>query len=171
MQLFQGRLYLVWPLLCYFMFYLRVMQQKDSSFHFWERNALLECWLAISEEQERHRTKTNNVLQLHFTCVYVSGLFIFLFHCLMKENVRKQWRIHLCFGRFRLDEYSGVTAAHIHGLRSLQTDPTNPPDFSLVKYFSCNVNAAEAASMSTNLSVFWLWCHGDHQAHDVMLTS
>uniref|UniRef100_G3QAV0 Adhesion G protein-coupled receptor G4b n=1 Tax=Gasterosteus aculeatus TaxID=69293 RepID=G3QAV0_GASAC len=36
----------------------------------------------------------------------LQGLFIFLFHCLMKENVRKQWRIHLCFGRFRLDEHS-----------------------------------------------------------------
>ncbi|MEQ2242933.1 hypothetical protein ILYODFUR_001895 [Ilyodon furcidens] len=24
----------------------------------------------------------------------------------MKENVRKQWRIHLCFGRFRLEEHS-----------------------------------------------------------------
>uniref|UniRef100_A0A3Q0QRS9 Adhesion G protein-coupled receptor G4b n=1 Tax=Amphilophus citrinellus TaxID=61819 RepID=A0A3Q0QRS9_AMPCI len=33
-------------------------------------------------------------------------LFIFFFHCLMKENVRKQWRIHLCFGRFRLEEHS-----------------------------------------------------------------
>lgn len=26
----------------------------------------------------------------------------------MKENVRKQWRIHLCFGSFRLQEYSGI---------------------------------------------------------------
>lgn len=25
----------------------------------------------------------------------------------MKENVRKQWRIHLCCGRFRLSNYSG----------------------------------------------------------------
>ncbi|XP_047234267.1 adhesion G-protein coupled receptor G4 isoform X2 [Girardinichthys multiradiatus] len=36
----------------------------------------------------------------------LQGLFVFLFHCLMKENVRKQWRIHLCFGRFRLEEHS-----------------------------------------------------------------
>ncbi|XP_040006974.1 adhesion G-protein coupled receptor G4 [Xiphias gladius] len=42
----------------------------------------------------------------------LQGLFIFFFHCLMKENVRKQWRIHLCFGRFRLEEYSGTTATH-----------------------------------------------------------
>uniref|UniRef100_A0A3Q3N5A2 Adhesion G protein-coupled receptor G4b n=1 Tax=Mastacembelus armatus TaxID=205130 RepID=A0A3Q3N5A2_9TELE len=43
----------------------------------------------------------------------LQGLFIFMFHCLMKENVRKQWRIHLCFGRFRLEEYSGMTAKYI----------------------------------------------------------
>lgn len=33
---------------------------------------------------------------------------MFLFHCLMKENVRKQWRIHLCCGRFRLGDNSGT---------------------------------------------------------------
>ncbi|KAM7417411.1 hypothetical protein PAMA_017186 [Pampus argenteus] len=36
----------------------------------------------------------------------LQGFFIFLFHCVMKENVRKQWRIHLCCGRFRLSDYS-----------------------------------------------------------------
>uniref|UniRef100_A0A4W6EY35 Adhesion G protein-coupled receptor G4b n=1 Tax=Lates calcarifer TaxID=8187 RepID=A0A4W6EY35_LATCA len=44
----------------------------------------------------------------------LQGFFIFLFHCLMKENVRKQWRIHLCFGRFRLEEHSGMTAMSHH---------------------------------------------------------
>uniref|UniRef100_A0A8C7DYA7 Uncharacterized protein n=1 Tax=Oncorhynchus kisutch TaxID=8019 RepID=A0A8C7DYA7_ONCKI len=38
----------------------------------------------------------------------LQGFFIFVFHCLMKENVRKQWRIHLCCGRFRLKDYSGT---------------------------------------------------------------
>ncbi|XP_024919074.1 adhesion G-protein coupled receptor G6-like isoform X2 [Cynoglossus semilaevis] len=33
----------------------------------------------------------------------LQGFFVFFFHCLMKESVRKQWRIHLCVGRFRLD--------------------------------------------------------------------
>ncbi|XP_028975258.1 adhesion G-protein coupled receptor G4 [Esox lucius] len=36
----------------------------------------------------------------------LQGFFIFVFHCLMKENVRKQWKIHLCCGRFRLSDYS-----------------------------------------------------------------
>ncbi|XP_030623428.1 adhesion G-protein coupled receptor G2 [Chanos chanos] len=32
------------------------------------------------------------------------GFFIFLFHCALKENVRRQWRIYLCCGRLRLPE-------------------------------------------------------------------
>lgn len=41
-------------------------------------------------------------------CLFsVPGFFVFLFHCLMKENVRKQWRIHLCCGRFRLYNCTG----------------------------------------------------------------
>ncbi|XP_016101205.1 adhesion G-protein coupled receptor G2-like [Sinocyclocheilus grahami] len=36
----------------------------------------------------------------------LQGFFIFLFYCLMKDNVRKQWRKHLCCGRFRQTEYS-----------------------------------------------------------------
>uniref|UniRef100_A0A673L2K5 Adhesion G protein-coupled receptor G4a n=1 Tax=Sinocyclocheilus rhinocerous TaxID=307959 RepID=A0A673L2K5_9TELE len=39
----------------------------------------------------------------------LQGFFIFLFYCLMKDNVRKQWRIHLCCGRFRQTEYSGLS--------------------------------------------------------------
>uniref|UniRef100_A0A4W4HR62 Adhesion G protein-coupled receptor G4b n=1 Tax=Electrophorus electricus TaxID=8005 RepID=A0A4W4HR62_ELEEL len=37
----------------------------------------------------------------------LQGFFIFLFHCFMKENVRKQWRTHLCCGQLRLSDYSG----------------------------------------------------------------
>uniref|UniRef100_A0A8C9UGY2 Adhesion G-protein coupled receptor G6 n=2 Tax=Serinus canaria TaxID=9135 RepID=A0A8C9UGY2_SERCA len=36
----------------------------------------------------------------------LQGLFIFVFHCAMKENVQKQWRRHLCCGRFRLADNS-----------------------------------------------------------------
>ncbi|XP_053932056.1 adhesion G-protein coupled receptor G4 isoform X2 [Cuculus canorus] len=36
----------------------------------------------------------------------LQGLFIFVFHCLMKEEVVKQCRIHFCCGRFRLSNYS-----------------------------------------------------------------
>ncbi|XP_051538181.1 adhesion G-protein coupled receptor G4-like [Myxocyprinus asiaticus] len=36
----------------------------------------------------------------------LQGFFIFLFHCALKENVRKQWRMYLCCGRLRLAENS-----------------------------------------------------------------
>ncbi|XP_051543039.1 adhesion G-protein coupled receptor G2-like [Myxocyprinus asiaticus] len=36
----------------------------------------------------------------------LQGFFIFLFHCALKENVRKQWRMYLCCGRLRLNENS-----------------------------------------------------------------
>ncbi|XP_035846784.1 adhesion G-protein coupled receptor G2 isoform X2 [Sander lucioperca] len=36
----------------------------------------------------------------------LQGFFIFVFHCAVKENVRKQWRTYLCCGRMRLAENS-----------------------------------------------------------------
>ncbi|XP_040298022.1 adhesion G-protein coupled receptor G4-like [Bufo bufo] len=36
----------------------------------------------------------------------LQGFFIFVFHCLIKENVRKHWKMYLCCGRCRLDNYS-----------------------------------------------------------------
>lgn len=43
-------------------------------------------------------------------CLFFKGLFIFVFHCAVKENVQRQWRIYLCCGRFRLAENSGTTS-------------------------------------------------------------
>uniref|UniRef100_A0A3Q0QTH0 Adhesion G-protein coupled receptor G6 n=1 Tax=Amphilophus citrinellus TaxID=61819 RepID=A0A3Q0QTH0_AMPCI len=36
----------------------------------------------------------------------LQGLFIFIFHCALKENVQKQWRRYLCCGRFKLSDNS-----------------------------------------------------------------
>ncbi|XP_048037524.1 adhesion G-protein coupled receptor G2 isoform X2 [Megalobrama amblycephala] len=36
----------------------------------------------------------------------LQGFFIFVFHCAMKENVRRQWRTYLCCGKLRLSENS-----------------------------------------------------------------
>ncbi|KFP77105.1 putative G-protein coupled receptor 112, partial [Acanthisitta chloris] len=36
----------------------------------------------------------------------LQGFFIFVFHCLMKDDVVKQCRVHFCWGRFRLSNYS-----------------------------------------------------------------
>ncbi|XP_047661166.1 adhesion G-protein coupled receptor G4 isoform X2 [Tachysurus fulvidraco] len=36
----------------------------------------------------------------------LQGFFIFVFHCAVKENVRRQWKIHFCCGKLRLVENS-----------------------------------------------------------------
>ncbi|KAI7793726.1 adhesion G-protein coupled receptor G2 [Triplophysa rosa] len=36
----------------------------------------------------------------------LQGLFIFIYHCALKENVRRQWRTYLCCGKMRLPENS-----------------------------------------------------------------
>ncbi|KAG7217312.1 hypothetical protein INR49_027856, partial [Caranx melampygus] len=36
----------------------------------------------------------------------LQGFFIFIFHCAVKENVRRQWRTYLCCGKMRLAENS-----------------------------------------------------------------
>ncbi|OXB63524.1 hypothetical protein ASZ78_006053 [Callipepla squamata] len=49
----------------------------------------------------------------------LQGFFIFIFYCVTKENVRKQWRRYLCCGKFRLAENSGdalfVSTGHLSG--------------------------------------------------------
>ncbi|XP_054479347.1 adhesion G-protein coupled receptor G6-like [Anoplopoma fimbria] len=36
----------------------------------------------------------------------LQGLFVFIFHCAVKESVQRQWRTYLCFGKLRLPENS-----------------------------------------------------------------
>uniref|UniRef100_A0A673NFJ8 Adhesion G protein-coupled receptor G2a n=1 Tax=Sinocyclocheilus rhinocerous TaxID=307959 RepID=A0A673NFJ8_9TELE len=52
---------------------------------------------------------------VHFAFTYMftilnslQGFLIFIFHCALKENVRKQWRMYLCCGSLRLAENSGI---------------------------------------------------------------
>ncbi|XP_015237430.1 PREDICTED: adhesion G-protein coupled receptor G4 [Cyprinodon variegatus] len=60
------------------------------------------------------------------------GFFVFLFHCLMKENVRKQWRIYLCCGRFRVIESlewtHSVTVGRRNKKRNLVNSDSLPSD-------------------------------------------
>ncbi|KAJ3587876.1 hypothetical protein NHX12_011471 [Muraenolepis orangiensis] len=73
------------------------------------------------------------VAMLYLFCIFNSlqGFFIFLFHCLLKENVRKQWIMHLTFKRKDSSEWSlSFTASgqpkqrqegHSHSMRSVDT--------------------------------------------------
>ncbi|XP_029589554.1 adhesion G-protein coupled receptor G6 isoform X6 [Salmo trutta] len=50
------------------------------------------------------------------------GLFIFIFHCALKENVQKQWRRYLCFGRFRLSDNSECSKTATNNTKKASSD-------------------------------------------------
>ncbi|XP_071193930.1 adhesion G-protein coupled receptor G2-like [Salvelinus alpinus] len=64
-----------------------------------------------------------NLPFMYLFCIFNSfqGFFIFVFHCAVKENVRRQWRTSLCCGRLRLVENSewSRTATQKTGKKSL----------------------------------------------------
>ncbi|XP_055797322.1 adhesion G-protein coupled receptor G2-like [Salvelinus fontinalis] len=64
-----------------------------------------------------------NLPFMYLFCIFNSfqGFFIFVFHCAVKENVRRQWRTSLCCGRLRLAENSewSRTATQKTGKKSL----------------------------------------------------
>ncbi|XP_055086241.1 adhesion G-protein coupled receptor G2 [Periophthalmus magnuspinnatus] len=57
---------------------------------------------------------------VYLFCIFNSlqGLFIFVFHCAMKENVQRQWRMYLCCGRLRLPENSDWSRTATHNNKS-----------------------------------------------------
>ncbi|XP_062415675.1 adhesion G-protein coupled receptor G6 isoform X2 [Pungitius pungitius] len=52
----------------------------------------------------------------------LQGLFIFVFHCALKENVQKQWRRFLCCGRFRPSEYSDGSKTPTNNTKKVSSD-------------------------------------------------
>lgn len=74
----------------------------------------LQCLYHFVEYEKRKVKMMDVCVSYLFSCF--PGFFVFLFHCLMKENVRKQWRIHLCCGRFRLSDNSGTLCKANHFL-------------------------------------------------------
>ncbi|XP_072301702.1 adhesion G-protein coupled receptor G4 [Eucyclogobius newberryi] len=85
----------------------------------------------------------------------LQGLFIFVFHCLMKENVRKQWRIHLCFGRFRLEENSEWSASASYGHVTKPKPPApqaRVPSVRSVKSSSTESTSASDSSQRESVS-------------------
>ncbi|XP_026219871.1 mucin-3A isoform X2 [Anabas testudineus] len=59
----------------------------------------------------------------------LQGFFIFVFHCAVKENVRRQWRTYLCCGKLRLAENSewSRTATQNNRNTSVTTANTSAP--------------------------------------------
>lgn len=66
------------------------------------------CVLKRPRSNQKHFLLRSFFLSF-FGCVPLvsAGFLVFVFHCAVKENVRRQWRSHLCCGRLRLAEHSG----------------------------------------------------------------
>ncbi|XP_013908205.1 PREDICTED: G-protein coupled receptor 64-like [Thamnophis sirtalis] len=60
-----------------------------------------------------------NLIFMYLFAVFntLQGFFIFVFYCIAKENVRKQWRRYLCCGKYRLAENSDWSRTATNGLR------------------------------------------------------
>ncbi|XP_053567795.1 adhesion G-protein coupled receptor G6 [Bombina bombina] len=52
----------------------------------------------------------------------LQGLFIFIFHCALKENVQKQWRRHLCCGKLRLADNSDWSKTATNNTKKVSSD-------------------------------------------------
>nr|XP_006012590.2 PREDICTED: G-protein coupled receptor 126-like isoform X1 [Latimeria chalumnae] len=52
----------------------------------------------------------------------LQGLFIFIFHCALKENVQKQWRRHLCCGKLRLPDNSDWSKTATNNTKKVSSD-------------------------------------------------
>uniref|UniRef100_A0A8B9R957 Adhesion G-protein coupled receptor G6 n=1 Tax=Astyanax mexicanus TaxID=7994 RepID=A0A8B9R957_ASTMX len=52
----------------------------------------------------------------------LQGLFIFIFHCALKENVQKQWRRYLCCGKFRLADNSDWSKTATNNTKKVSSD-------------------------------------------------
>ncbi|XP_057176373.1 adhesion G-protein coupled receptor G6 [Triplophysa rosa] len=80
----------------------------------------------------------------------LQGFFIFLFHCLMKENVRKQWRVHLCCGVFKLQDYSEWTQTAMEVTKPKPNPPNKLPFIASVR--SIKSNSTQSSSVSSEYS-------------------
>ncbi|XP_066105756.1 adhesion G-protein coupled receptor G2 isoform X2 [Saccopteryx bilineata] len=60
-----------------------------------------------------------NVTFMYLFAIFntLQGFFIFIFYCVAKENVRKQWRRYLCCGKLRLAENSDWSKTATNGLK------------------------------------------------------
>ncbi|KAL7848523.1 hypothetical protein AOLI_G00232410 [Acnodon oligacanthus] len=80
----------------------------------------------------------------------LQGSFIFIFHCLMKENVRKQWRIHLCFGRFKLQDQSDWS--HTATVVAKPKRSRFPKFPTVASFRSSKSNSTQSSSLSSDSS-------------------
>lgn len=65
-----------------------------------------------------------NLVFMYLFAIFNSlqGLFIFIFHCALKENVQKQWRRYLCCGQLRLMDNSDWSKTVTNNTKKVSSD-------------------------------------------------
>ncbi|KAL2768931.1 adhesion G-protein coupled receptor G2 isoform 2 precursor [Daubentonia madagascariensis] len=105
-----------------------------------------------------------NVTFMYLFAIFntLQGFFIFIFYCVAKENVRKQWRRYLCCGKLRLAENSDWSKTATNGLKkqtvnqgvssssnSLQSNSNSTNSTTLLVNNDCSVHASGNGNAST----------------------
>ncbi|XP_036600927.1 LOW QUALITY PROTEIN: adhesion G-protein coupled receptor G2 [Trichosurus vulpecula] len=123
-----------------------------------------------------------NLLFMYLFSIFntLQGFFIFIFYCVAKENVRKQWRRYLCCGRYRLAENSDWSRTATNGLKkqivnqgvssssnSLQSNSNSTNSTTLLVNNDCSVHANGNGNASTERNgVSFSVQNGDVCLHD-----
>ncbi|XP_060739347.1 adhesion G-protein coupled receptor G6 isoform X3 [Tachysurus vachellii] len=79
----------------------------------------------------------------------LQGLFIFIFHCALKENVQKQWRRYLCCGKLRLADNSDWSKTATNNTKKVSSDNIGK-SLSSSSYGSTTVNWTSKARVTLN---------------------
>ncbi|XP_075872207.1 adhesion G-protein coupled receptor G2-like [Nelusetta ayraudi] len=94
---------------------------------------------------------------LHTAFVYLftisnslQGFLVFVFHCAVKENVRRQWRSRLCCGRLRLAEHSEWSGTAPRHHRRSATVAAAPSASTLASRSSSVISDATSSSSGSN---------------------
>lgn len=83
-------------------------------------------------------------MYLFTICNSLQGLFIFVFHCALKETVRRQWRTYLCCGKYRLAENSDWSRTATQNTKKTSLATVNMSRQSPLQ------STSRSSSMSTN---------------------
>ncbi|XP_034856334.1 adhesion G-protein coupled receptor G2 isoform X2 [Mirounga leonina] len=123
-----------------------------------------------------------NVTFMYLFAIFntLQGFFIFIFYCVAKENVRKQWRRYLCCGKLRLAENSDWSKTATNGLKkqtvnqgvssssnSLQSNSNSTHSTTLLVNNDCSGLASGNGNASTDKNgVSFSAQNGDVCLHD-----
>ncbi|XP_067412571.1 adhesion G-protein coupled receptor G2 [Emydura macquarii macquarii] len=96
-----------------------------------------------------------NLIFMYLFAIFntLQGFFIFIFYCVAKENVLKQWRRYLCCGKFRLAENSDWSRTATNGLKKQTVN----------QGVSSSSNSLQSNSNSTNSTT--LLMNNDYSVH------